>query len=86
MPSGTGGRWHLSHTRRDTDGQPTFPEVWAQVADKIKGLKLPKDFNATEYFATKFGVVIGYDVKPERIVIRANEDHKYYLKFTSTSS
>ena len=27
-------------TRRDTDGQPTFPEVWAQVADKIKGLPL----------------------------------------------
>ncbi len=42
--------------------------------------KLPKDFDATEYFATKFGVVIGYDVKPERIVIRANEDHKHYLK------
>ena len=42
--------------------------------------KLPKDFDAAEYFATKFGVVIGYDVKPERIVIRANEDHKHYLK------
>lgn len=27
-------------TRRDTEGQPTFPEVWAQVADKIKGLPL----------------------------------------------
>lgn len=27
-------------TRRDTDGQPTFPEVWAQVEDKIKGLPL----------------------------------------------
>lgn len=27
-------------TRHDTDGQPTFPEVWAQVADRIKGLPL----------------------------------------------
>ena len=27
-------------TRRDTDGQPTFPEVWSKVADKIKGLPL----------------------------------------------
>ena len=27
-------------TKSDTDGQPTFPEVWAQVADKIKGLPL----------------------------------------------
>lgn len=27
-------------TRIDTDGQPRFPEVWAQIADRIKGLPL----------------------------------------------
>lgn len=27
-------------TRRDTDSQPRFPQVWAQIADKIKGLPL----------------------------------------------
>ena len=27
-------------TRADTDGQPTFPEVWAQVADRLRGLPL----------------------------------------------
>lgn len=27
-------------TRDDTDGQPTFPEVWAQIKDKIAGLPL----------------------------------------------
>ena len=27
-------------TRRDTDGQPTFPEVWAQIAPRISGLPL----------------------------------------------
>lgn len=27
-------------TREDTDGQPQFPEVWAQIADRIKGLPL----------------------------------------------
>ena len=42
--------------------------------------KLPKDFDATEYFATKFYEGIGYDVKPVRIVIRANKVHKHYLK------
>lgn len=42
--------------------------------------KLPKDFNAEEYFSTAYGIVIGYNVKPERIVIRANDDHKNYLK------
>ena len=27
-------------TRRDTDSQPTFPEVWAQIAPRIEGLPL----------------------------------------------
>lgn len=27
-------------TRRDTDGQPTFPEVWAQIEPLIEGLTL----------------------------------------------
>lgn len=27
-------------TRRDTDGQPTFPEVWAQIEPRIQGLPL----------------------------------------------
>lgn len=27
-------------TRRDTDTQPSFPEVWEKVVDKIKGLPL----------------------------------------------
>ena len=27
-------------TRKDTDGQPIFPDVWNQICDKIKGLPL----------------------------------------------
>ena len=27
-------------TRKDTDGQPRFPEVWAQVVNRIEGLPL----------------------------------------------
>ncbi|MGM9853085.1 MAG: exonuclease domain-containing protein [Muribaculaceae bacterium] len=27
-------------TRADTDGQPTFPEVWAQIEPRIQGLPL----------------------------------------------
>ncbi len=42
--------------------------------------KLPKDFDAAEYFSTAYGIVIGYDVRPEKIVVRAHEDHKHYLK------
>ena len=50
----------------------------AEMTDQT--YKLPKDFDAAEYFSTAYGIVLDYDVKPERIVIRANEDHKYSLK------
>lgn len=42
--------------------------------------KLPKDFNAEDYFSTAYGIVVGTGEEPEKIIIRANEDHKHYLK------
>lgn len=42
--------------------------------------RLPAAFDAAEYFATAYGIVLDRDVRPEKIVIRANEDHKHYLK------
>ena len=49
----------------------------AEITDET--YKLPQDFNADNYFSTAYGIVIGQGNKPERIVIRANENHKYYL-------
>ncbi len=45
----------------------------------LETFKLPDGFDPMEYFSTVFGIVIDKDVKPERIVIRANEHHKHYL-------
>ncbi|MGM9817134.1 MAG: helix-turn-helix transcriptional regulator [Lepagella sp.] len=42
--------------------------------------KMPKGFDAADFFATTFGIVIGHDMKPERIVIRAYGDHKHYMR------
>ncbi len=42
--------------------------------------KLPPDFDAAAFFDTAFGIVVDSAVKPERIVIRANEHHKHYLE------
>lgn len=42
--------------------------------------KLPKDFNAKEYFSTFFGVVTDTDVPVERIVLRADCYHQHYLR------
>lgn len=41
---------------------------------------LPEDFDADEYFSTAYGIVIGYDIKPETIIVRAYEEHQHYLK------
>lgn len=50
----------------------------AEMTDKT--FKLPKKFDAAEYFSTAYGIVIGADVKPERIVLRATANHKHYMK------
>lgn len=49
-----------------------------KVSDRI--FKLPKDFSASDYFSAYYGVVTGYDIKPERIIIRAYRDHIPYLQ------
>lgn len=42
--------------------------------------KLPKDFVAEQFFSNYFGIVADSDVKPQRIVIRANSEHAPYIK------
>lgn len=42
--------------------------------------KLPSDFSPANFFANYFGVVLDDEMKPRRIVIRANSDHAPYLK------
>ncbi len=42
--------------------------------------KVPKDFDAREYFKPYFGVVCDETVKEERIVLRAKGSHQNYLR------
>lgn len=42
--------------------------------------KLPKDFSASDYFLNYYGIVSDNNIKPERIVIRAYQDHIPYMK------
>ena len=41
---------------------------------------LPEDFDAKDYFANSFGVIVGVDIPVQRIVIRAKSPHQYYLR------
>ena len=41
---------------------------------------LPEDFDAKEYFANSFGVIVGVDIPVQRIVIRVQSPHQYYMR------
>lgn len=42
--------------------------------------KLPRKFNASQFFANYFGIVTYRDIKPRRIVLSATHDHAPYMK------
>ena len=73
-------RWYvLAHNLR-------YDDIRLYGLDRIENIevtgdtfKLPKDFNAERYFSTAYGIMVGTGEKPEKIIIRANEDHKHYL-------
>ena len=74
-------RWYvLAHNLRYGDVRLYGLDRVESVETTSDTYQLPKDFDASDYFTTAYGIVIGYDVKPERIVIRANKNHKHYLK------
>ena len=74
-------RWYvLAHNIRYDDIRLYGLDRVESMEMTNESFKLPENFNAEEYFSTAYGIVIGYDMKPERIVIRANEYHKHYLK------
>lgn len=50
------------------------------VAETGHTFRLPGDFDAKSYFATCFGIVIGCDAKPERVVVRAYGQHQHYVR------
>lgn len=73
-------RWYLL-------GRDKRDEIGIYALDRIESseetgdsFKLPKGFSAEKFFSKRYGVVLGHGIEPERIVIRANEHYKNYLK------
>lgn len=75
------GRWYvLAHNIRYDDtriyGLDRIEE--AQMTEDM--FKLPKDFSAADYFSNYYGIYTGdHDQSPERVIIRANRNHKHYM-------
>ena len=74
------GRWYMLAKEKTKEK----PKIYG--LDRIRSLtilndtfRLPKDFSATEYFETMYGIVSD-NQPPMRIVLRAYTQHKKYLK------
>lgn len=51
-----------------------------QLEISKKSFQLPEDFDANDYFSDYFGIVTDESVPVQRIVLRAYENHKHYLR------
>lgn len=82
-------RWYiLGHFHREaTEEKPESDYFGMFSFDRILNMeltdtkfKIDPDFDAQEYFDECYGVLVGDDTKPERIVIRAYGLERYYLR------
>lgn len=74
-------RWYvLAHNVRYGDVRLYGLDRLENVEVTDETFKFPKGFDAEEFFAGSYGIVVGTGIKPEKIVLRANQDHKHYLK------
>lgn len=74
------GRWYLLAKPKADDKLKIYGLDRIQSLSILKNtFKLPKNFSATEYFETMYGIVSDNQT-PVRLIIRAYTQHKEYLK------
>lgn len=68
-------------------GKSDNNRLWLYGLDRIKNMestdrkfKLPKDFNAEDYFALYYGIVLHDGTPPCTVVIRAYDNHVNYMR------
>lgn len=77
----SGGRWYML-ARRVEKGRLllySFDRL-EHVRTTEQKFELPRDFVAKDYFADFFGIVIDENVPLQRIVLRADKYHQYYMR------
>ena len=73
-------RWYLLG-KFDDGGFAIFSfDRMQDITISDKTFKMDHDFNASEFFGECYGVVIGDGSKPERIVLRAFDVERYYMR------
>lgn len=74
-------RWYmLGHSVNDDRLRLYALDRMEDVEPTKEKFRLPKDFNAKDYFASYFGVTLDDEVEEQRVVLRADRYHKHYLR------
>lgn len=82
-------RWYiLGHFHRDATAEKPESDYFGVFSfDRIKNMRLTDvkfridpEFDAQDYFNECYGVLVGDDTKPQRIVIRAYGYERYYMR------
>ena len=77
----SGGRWYML-ARSVEKGRLLLYSLdrLEHVRTTEQKFELPRDFVAKDYFADFFGIVIDENVPLQRIVLRADKYHQYYMR------
>lgn len=74
-------RWYvLAHNVNYGDVRIYGLDRIESVFVKAEQYELPAGFSADDMFAKYYGIAFDERIEPRRIVLRAYDDHKYYLK------
>lgn len=73
-------RWYVLGQNTECNQLRIYELDRIQMAEPSdRKFKLPKDFSASDYFYNYYGIVRNENVKPCRIVIRAEKPHALYI-------
>jgi len=74
-------RWYLLGKDREHKEPRTYALDRIESIDSTdRFFKLPKDFDAEEYFSLCFGIFTSDSIKAQKVVIRANDMKRNYLR------
>ena len=77
----SGGRWYMLARSVEKDRLLLYSlDRLEHVRTTEQKFELPRDFVAKDYFADFFGIVIDENVPLQRIVLRADKYHQYYMR------
>ena len=74
-------RWYVLARSEEYDSPRVYSlDRVAGIVQTDKKLKVPKSFNAKAFFADYFGIIVGDNVKPRLLKIRATTEQAKYLE------